>query len=368
MIPIYVPEIIESDADYVRRSVASGWVSSLGDYINQFEQEFATYCGTSHALTTANGTVALHLALASYGIGLGDEVIVPDITFVATANAVKYTGATVVTVDIDRFSLCIEPASIEKSITSKTKAIIAVHLYGHPADMRAINSIAKKHNMIVIEDAAEAHGAEIEGKKVGSFGDAAIFSFYGNKILTTGEGGMITTNNKDFYEKARFLRDHAMSNDKRYWHSEIGFNYRLTNMQAALGVSQLSRINEILRKKRNIYKYYMRELKDYKQIILNREKSGYKSVFWMICLENPKWDINSRDVFMKKLYSRGVDSRPYFYPISLLPPYVGIDSVAPNARAIYSTGINLPSSPNLSEAQIVYICDQIKALIDENRD
>ena len=209
---------------------------------------------------------------------------------------------------------------------------------------------------------------EIEGKKVGSFGDAAIFSFYGNKILTTGEGGMITTNNKDFYEKARFLRDHAMSNDKRYWHSEIGFNYRLTNMQAALGVSQLSRINEILRKKRNIYKYYMRELKDYKQIILNREKSGYKSVFWMICLENPKWDINSRDVFMKKLYSRGVDSRPYFYPISLLPPYVGIDSVAPNARAIYSTGINLPSSPNLSEAQIVYICDQIKALIDENRD
>jgi len=265
-IPISKPSITKKEIAYVTDAVRSGWVSSLGKYIDMFEEKFAAYCGTKYAVATSNGTTALHLVLAALGITARDEVIISDLTFVATGNAVKYTGAKVVTVDIEEETLCIKPEAIKKAITSKTKAIIPVHLYGHPANMEEINKIAKKHNLFVIEDAAEAHGAEVNGKKVGSLGHAGVFSFYGNKIITTGEGGMITTNDEELYKKMRYLRDHAMSKEKRYWHTEVGFNYRMTNLQAALGVAQLERIDELLAKKEEIFKWYQEGLKDVKGI------------------------------------------------------------------------------------------------------
>jgi len=248
-IPIAEPSITQKEISYVTDAVKSGWVSSLGYYIFEFEKKFAEFIGTKYALTTSNGTTALHLTLASLGIKEGDEVIIPDLTFVATANAVAYTGAKPIIVDVEEDIWCIDPDSIRKSITPKTKAIIPVHLYGHSADMDEIIKISNEYGLHVIEDAAEAHGAEYKGKKVGSLGKCGVFSFYGNKIITTGEGGMITTDDEKLYERAKFLRDHAMNKEKRYWHSEIGFNYRITNLQAALGLAQLERIEEFLDKR-----------------------------------------------------------------------------------------------------------------------
>ena len=260
-IPISQPSITQKEIDYVSDAIQSGWVSSLGKYIDMFEANFAEYCGTDFALTVSSGTTALHLALLAMGIGDGDEVIVPDFTFVATANAVRYTGANVVTVDIDQETLCLAPEAVRAVITQKTKAIIPVHVFGHPANMPELIKIADEHGVRVIEDAAEAHGAEVNSKRVGSLGDCGVFSFYGNKIMTSGEGGMITTDNKELYEKMKYLRDHAMSKDKRYWHTEIGYNYRMTNLQAALGVAQLERIDEIIEKKIDIFNWYKKELK-----------------------------------------------------------------------------------------------------------
>jgi len=360
-IPISQPSITPKEIDYVTEAIKSGWVSSLGRYIDEFEQKFAEFCGTKYALTTSNGTTALHLSLVALGINSEDEVIIPDLTFIATANAVKYTGAKVVTVDIEEDTLCINPKEIEKVITSKTKAIIPVHLYGHPANMQEINNIAKKYNLFVIEDAAEAHGAEINGKKVGSFGDVGIFSFYGNKIITSGEGGMITTNNEALYEKMKYLRDHAMSKEKRYWHTEIGFNYRMTNLQAALGVAQLERMDELLNKKKEIFKWYEEYLKNTPNIKLNFQKDGYKNVYWMICLEIIGYDEEKRDRLMQKLKEKGIDSRPFFYPISDMPMYEKTDTSI--THKVYQRGINLPSFFDITQKEVKYICEELKKLI-----
>lgn len=360
-IPISQPSIGEKEIEYVTDAIKSGWVSSLGKYIDEFEEKFARYCGTKYALTTSNGTTALHLALVSLGIKEGDEVIIPDLTFVATANAVNYTGAKVVMVDIERDTLCLNPIEVEKAITSKTKAIIPVHLYGHPANMEAINNIAKKYNLFVIEDAAEAHGAEIEGKKVGSLGNVAIFSFYGNKVITSGEGGMITTNDKKLYEKMKYLRDHAMSQEKRYWHTEIGYNYRMTNLQAALGVAQLERIDDILDKKREIFIWYKEGLKDISNIKLNYEASWAKNVYWMICVEFLDFTEKQRDDLMHKLKKKNIDSRPFFYPMSDMPMYVKSNTAV--AHEIHKRGINLPSYFDITKEDVEYICYTLKDLV-----
>ncbi|MEN9422652.1 MAG: hypothetical protein RL122_35, partial [Pseudomonadota bacterium] len=255
-LPVSRPTITKKEIEYVTAAIASGWVSSLGEYITAFEEKFAEFCGTKYALTCSNGTTSLHLALVTMGISVGDEIIMPDLTFIATANAAKYVGAVPVLVDIERDTLCIDPAAIEAAITEKTKAIMPVHLYGHPANMPAIMAIAEKYNLLVIEDAAEAHGAEVNGKRVGSWGHCGSFSFYGNKVITSGEGGMITTDDEALYTRAKYLRDHAMSPTKRYWHTEVGFNYRMTNLQAALGLAQLERIDEILAKKQEAFEWY----------------------------------------------------------------------------------------------------------------
>jgi perosamine synthetase len=301
------------------------------------------------------------LALLAVGIKPGDEVIVPDLTFVATANAVAYTGATVVPVDIEAHSLCIDPGAISAAITPRTRAIIPVHLYGQPARMDAILALAAQHNLRVVEDAAEATGAEFNGRKVGSLGDCGIFSFYGNKIITSGEGGMLTTNSLELYEHAKLLRDHAMSPVKRYWHTHVGFNYRMTNLQAALGLAQLERIGEFLQSRRQIMQWYRDELENDRECRLNRTIEGAPSVCWMVCVEIDGLTYETRDSLLRELKAGGVDSRPYFYPVSDLPMYERADT--PVAHEISPKGLNLPSYFDLTRADVTYICDALRAAL-----
>lgn len=361
-IPIAEPSITQKEINYVTDAVKSGWVSSLGHYITEFEKNFAKYIGVKYALTTSNGTTALHLALVTLKIKEGDEVIVPDLTFVATANAVAYTRAKPIMVDVEPDTWCINPNCIKKAISKKTKAIIPVHLYGHSADMDEINKVAKEYGLYVIEDAAEAHGAEYKDKNVGSLGDVGVFSFYGNKIITTGEGGMITTNDKKLYQRAKFLRDHAMNPEKRYWHPEIGYNYRMTNLQAALGLAQLERIDELIEKKRQIFGWYKEFLGDLEGIRLNPEKEWAKNVFWMVCMVLEKELGISRDELMAKLKEKGIDTRPFFYPMSQMPMYNSGEerSVTYN---LSERGLNLPSGVNLNKDEVQWICETIKTIL-----
>lgn len=363
-IPLSQPSITQLETEYVMDTLNSGWVSSLGKYINLFEERFADYCGTNYALATSSGTAALHLALASYDIKAGDEVIIPDLTFIATANAVTYTGANIVLVDIEQDTLCIDPAKIEQAITEKTKAIIPVHLYGHPANMIEINKLAQNYNILVLEDAAEAHGAKVKWQKTGSLGDCGIFSFYGNKIMTCGEGGMITTNDEEFYQRAKYLRDHAMNSSKRYWHDEVGYNYRMTNMQAALGLAQLERIDELINKKIEIFELYKKFLLGIPGVKLNFTADWASNVYWLICLEIEGYTEKERNHLMDALKLKGIETRPYFYPISDMPMYKRNKMNTPVTHEAYQRGINLPSYFELKDDDIAYICESLQPLIE----
>lgn len=360
-IPISQPSITQKEIDYVTDAIKSAWVSSLGKYIDRFEAEFAAFCGVKHAIAVSNGTVAIHLALVALGIKEGDEVIVPDFSFIATANAVKHARAIPVFADIDPFNLCISVESIRKKITPKTKAIIPVHIYGHPADMPAIIALAKEYNLLVIEDAAEAHGSSINGQKTGSWGICGTFSFYGNKNITSGEGGMITTNSNELNEHLRFLRDHAMSKEKRYWHTEVGYNYRMTNLQAALGVAQLERANELIAKRKEIYSWYKKHLHNFDGVTLNKTYSWADNTYWLICAEIANYNEDKRAVLMAKLKAAGIDTRPFFYPMSMMPMYKNADN--PVTYDIYHKGINLPTYFDLTEEEVKFICEKLKELI-----
>lgn len=342
-------------------AVRSGWVSSLGRYIEEFESAFASYCGSRFALATSNGTTGLHLALVAAGVRAGDEVIVPDLTFIATANAVAYIGAKPVLVDVESETLCLSPAAVEAAITPLTTAIIPVHLYGHPADMDPINAIAARHGLKVIEDAAEAHGAEYRGRRVGGLGLCGVFSFYGNKVITSGEGGMITTDDESLFRKAKMLRDHAMSPARRYWHEEVGYNYRMTNLQAALGLAQLERIDGFLAKRRQIMKWYRNRLQADRRLQLNRDAAWAKSPYWMVCVEVEGLTDASRSLFMQALKERGVDSRPYFYPISDMPVFHGAST--PRAHYHSYRGLNLPSYVDLSEEDVDLVCESFRSVL-----
>jgi perosamine synthetase len=362
-IPISQPSISEHDVSLVMDSVRSGWVSSLGPYIDSFEKRFAVYCGTRFALTTSNGTTGLHLALVAAGIKAGDEVIVPDLSFIATANAVAYCGAKPVMVDIDAHSLTICPQAVERAITPRTRAIVPVHLYGHPSDMDKVNGIARRHGLVVVEDAAEAHGAAYRGRRVGSLGLCGVFSFYGNKIITSGEGGMITTDDEALYTTARRLRDHAMSPSRRYWHDETGFNYRMTNMQAALGVAQLERIDDFIAARRQLMGWYRERLSINSRLRLNRSAGWAETVQWMVCVEVEGMQDAQRKALMQDLRERGIDSRPYFYPMSDMPMFDAADT--PVAHRLAQSGLNLPFYVGLSETQVDFVCRQFQqALAD----
>ena len=361
LIPISKPYFGQREEDLVVDAVRSGWISSLGKYIDEFQTEFARYCGTQYALAVSNGTTGLHLALATLNIGAGDEVIVPDLTFVATANAVAYTGAKPVLADIDPDTLCLDPASVAAKVTGRTKAIIAVHLYGHPADMDALRLVADAHGLLLIEDAAEAHGALYKSMRVGGLGACGVFSFYGNKVITTGEGGMLTTNDRALYERAKQLRDHAMSPTRRYWHVERGFNYRMTNLQAAIGVAQMSRIDDFLDRRAQIMTWYEAAIQTTAEVRLNRVKNWAKSAFWMICLEVDWFNEDIRDQFMGAMRARGIDTRPYFCTMSSMPMYA--QDPLPVSAAKARTGLNLPCYYELTESDVLRIGGAVNELL-----
>jgi perosamine synthetase len=362
-IPISRPLIGSREKELVLDALDSGWVSSIGKYIDEFEAKFARYCGTEFAVAVSNGTTGLHLAFASLGLGPGDEVIIPDLTFVATANAVAYTGATPVLADVDPDTLCLDPASVKSLLSPQTKAIVAVHLYGHPADMDALAEIAESNGIALIEDAAEAHGAEYRGRRVGGLSKCAVFSFYGNKVITTGEGGMLTTNDPELYQRAKRLRDHAMSPQRRYFHEERGFNYRITNLQAALGVAQLERIDDFLGRRTEIMSWYHLEIATNDRVRLNRVRNWAKSAFWMVCLEVDWFDEKRRDAFMSALKVRGIDSRPYFCTMSSMPMYR--QNPLPVAVRKSQIGLNLPSYYELTRSAVRRIGSDVNELLRE---
>jgi perosamine synthetase len=360
LIPVAEPDLTGNELEYVTRCVRSGWVSSAGEYVTRFESDFAAFCGASRGVATANGTVAIHLALAALGIEDGDEVIVPSLTFVASANAVRYANARPVFVDCDPLTWTLSPEDVERKITPRTRAILVVHLYGHPADMERIQEIATRHRLWVIEDAAEAHGAEYHGRRVGNLGTAGVFSFYGNKTITTGEGGALVTDNPELAKRAAFLRDHAMSPERRYYHSEIGFNYRLTNLQAAIGVAQLERIETFLAAKRKHARQYASLLADVPGLELAPEAPWAKSSYWMYSVLVKDNFPLKRDQLAQHLRTLQIDTRPFFLPMHTLPMYSSSERL-PVAERLSQQGLNLPSSTNLTEGQIERVAAAIKS-------
>jgi perosamine synthetase len=354
VIPVALPSIGERELRYVTDAVLSGWVSSRGKYIGMFEERFAAFCGTAHGVAVSNGTVALHLALAALGIGPGDEVIVPALTFIATANSVTYCGARPVFVDIEPTSWNLDPEQVEAAITPRTRAIMPVHLYGQPCRIDRILEIAEKHKLSVIEDAAEALGAEFDGRRVGSFGHMGCFSFYGNKNITTGEGGAVVTNDARLYEKLRILRDHGMSQTRKYWHDVVGFNYRMTNIQAALGVAQLERWDQISAAKVKISDRYGECTKS-EHLMTPPGWPNSLPVCWIFTMMlNQATAQVDRDELLARLARQGVDGRPAFYPIPAMPPYFEPDwaSRYPVSAQVSAQGFSLPTYVDMSDKDL----------------
>ena len=363
-IPVSEPSIGNEEVASVKAAVESGWVSSIGEYIHLFEEGFAAYCGTKYGIATSSGTAALHLALVALGISAGDEVLIPSLTFIATANTVTFTGAIPICVDSHPEYWCFDPERIKSKISARTKAIIPVHLYGHPCNMEPIMEVARAHHLFVIEDAAEAHGAEYHGKRVGSFGEISCFSFFGNKIITTGEGGMCLTNDEGLARKMRILRDHGTTLGKPYWHDVVGFNYRMTNLQAALGVAQLGKIGQFIEMKRRVAKWYkdsLGELSSREVVQLPPEMPWARSVYWMYSiLLNDGFGL-SRDELIGKLKEKGIETRPFFYPVHFMPMYQTTEKF-PVAEELSRRGISLPSSVNLTAEQVKYITEIIRGV------
>jgi perosamine synthetase len=351
-LPVAEPSLGERELLYVSECVLGGWVSSAGAFVDRFEAAFAEFCGTRHAVACSNGTAALHLALAALGVGAGDEVIVPSLTFVATANAVAYTGARPVFVDSEPRTWTLDPALVERAITPRTKAIVPVHLYGHPADLDPILELAAGHRLAVVEDAAEAHGARYKGRVVGGLGDVGVFSFYGNKIVTTGEGGMLVTDDGALAERLRLLRAHGMSPERRYWHPQLGFNYRLTNLQAALGVAQMERIDELVEAKRRIARLYAEGLAGVPGLTLPPEEPWATSVYWLysVLVDAEAFGMG-RDALMAALGEDGLETRPVFVPLHRQPLYDAGERL-PVAERLAATGLSLPSAVNLADEQV----------------
>ena len=366
MIPVCEPLLTGKELEYVADCLKTNWISSVGKYIAEFENKFANYCECKHGISTTSGTTALHLALASLGIGHGDEVIVPAFTMAASVFAVVYTGATPVLVDSDPETWNMDIARIEAKVTNKTKAIMPVHIYGHPCDMDPIMKIAGRYNLFVVEDAAEAHGAEYKGRKVGGIGHIACFSFYANKIITTGEGGMVVTNDDRIAEKARRLKDQAFSPGKRFLHTDIGFNYRMTNIQAAIGLAQLENIDKFIDLRRQNASHYNAALTDISGITLPPEKEWAKNVYWMYSILVGQSFGTGRNELMQRLRERGVDTRTFFIPMHLQPAFMNMHLFNGESYAIAEElserGLYLPSGSGLKKEELDYICNSIKEI------
>lgn len=352
-IPVYQPWLCGNEERYVLDCLRSGWISSKGYYIAAFEERFAEFIGVRHAISVCNGTVALHVALAALGIGPGDEVIVPTFTYIAPVNAVVYCGATPIFVDADPHTWQLDPNDVYRRITPKTKAIIVVHLYGHPAEMSALTTLAREHGLFIVEDCAEAFGATYMGKHVGSFGDIATFSFYGNKTITTGEGGMVTTNDDMLAERVRRLKGQGLAPYREYWHDIIGYNYRMTNIAAAIGLAQLENAPLFLDRKRKIAQQYRHLLAD-THLVFQHELPGVQHSWWMVSVLAPT--AQERDLLRQVLAQHGVETRPTFYPVHTMPMYSQRYERHRVAESLGLRGINLPSYPSLNDEQIEEIC------------
>lgn len=352
------PSIGLREQVYVGDAVRKGWNSQWNKYIKTFEEEFTQYVGVEYALSTSSCTGALHIALAALGVGPGDEVIVPDITWVATANAVLYVGATPVFADVDAETWCIDPASAESLITPRTKAIMPVHLYGQPSDMDAIMQLAERHELYVVEDAAPSIGAEYKGKRTGSFGHFAAFSFQGAKLAVTGEGGMLVTNDEELYKRAYAIWDQGRT-PGTFWIETNGLKYKMSNVQAAIGLGQLQRNDAMVAAKRRIFGWYQRNLEGVKGIKIYPEPSGTKSICWMTSILVAEDAKVGRDEMIKQLKARNVDSRPVFPAISQYPIWPVKQKAQPVAKYVGERAINLPSGVCLSQAEVDYVCDQI---------
>ena len=363
-ISIANPVLNGNEKKYINECVDTGWISANGRFVREFEEKFAAFCGTKYAIACSNGTVTLHLALKALGIGPGDEVIMPTLTYIATANSVTYCGATPVFVDSERDTWNIDCADIERKITPRTKAIMPVHLYGLAANMDAVMEIAKKHNLYVIEDAAEAHGAKWNGKTVGSIGDVGSFSFFGNKIITCGEGGMLTTNNEELYETMKLLRSQGVDPNKRYWHTTVAYNYRMTNLQAAIGLAQLEKIDWHLGERRRVaklYDKYLPMLGDLVTVQVVPQQASH--VYWMNSVMLSDKVSKSRDQVMEEMEARNIEMRPLFYPMHVMPPYEDSTVDCPVAESLATRGINLPSHAMLTEEHVKYIVESLKEII-----
>lgn len=359
-IPIYKPSLDGNEKKYLNECLESTWISSKGRFIAEFERRFAQYTDVKHAASVCNGTVALHLALVALGIGPGDEVIVPTLTYISSANAIAYTGATPVFVDSSKSTWQMDPDDVVRKITSKTKAVMAVHLYGHPCDMEALTSIARDKSLFLVEDCAEAFGARYKGRHVGTFGDIATYSFYGNKTITSGEGGMVVSNDETLYNRSVHFKEQGLAMYRQYWHDVIGYNYRMTNICAALGLAQLERADSLLAKKREIAKSYREGLAGL-PVTFHDETVNVHHSFWMcsILVEDPSY----RDPLRVALESAGIETRPLFYPIHTMPMYASKYRRLPVAESLGWRGINLPSWPGLGDEHIHFIINEIKGAL-----
>ena len=361
VIPVCEPTLGGNEAEYVLDCIRSNWISSAGKYIPRFEETFAEMCGARYGVACANGTVALHLALATLGIGPGDEVILPTFTMIATINAVTYTGATPVLVDSEPRTWNMDLDQVAARITPRTRAVMPVHTYGHPVDMDPLMELAEQHGFTVVEDAAEAHGAEYKGRRAGSLGHAGCFSFYANKIITTGEGGMVTTDNPDIARLARNLRDHAFSHERHFWHKYIGFNYRMTNMQAAVGLAQTEQMEGFVRARRANAARYTAALKEIPGIVTPPEAGWAKSVFWMYSILVEDEFRMTRDQLRAYLAERGIETRTFFIPMHLQPIYYRAfeGQRYPVAERLCQRGFYLPSASSLTPREIDYITEEM---------
>ena len=362
-ITVAEPKLAGKEREYVLDCLDSSWISSTGKYITAFESSFADFCGVKHAIATNNGTTALHLALVALGLKPGDEVLIPTVTYIATANAVQYCGATPVLVDVCPATMNISSSDLERHLTSKTKGIIPVHLYGHPANMGQIMAFAREHGLFVVEDAAEAHGAECLGKKVGSFGNCATFSFFGNKIITTGEGGMITTDDDELANKIRLFRGQGMDPQRRYWFPVVGYNYRMTNIQAAIGLAQMENVHQALSERESLANWYNEALRPLaNDIVLPTQAPWAKQVYWMYTIFLREGGEEQRDFVMKGLDTLGIETRPVFYPMHVLPPYEQ-PSTFPSADLWAQRGINLPTHQMLTQQDVHRIADALMQVL-----
>lgn len=369
-IPVAGPSITQKEIDYVTDAVTNAWYENANMYHERFEQAFHNYIGTKYSIALPSCTSALHLSLLAFDIGPGDEVIVPDCTWIATAAPISYVGATPVFADIDHNTWCLSEESLQECITPNTKAVIPVDLYGGMPDYRVISEIAHDHDMVVIEDAAEAIGSEYHGKKAGSFGLTGCFSFHGSKTLTTGEGGMLVTDDKAVYERAKFLRDHGrIPGDVSFRNREVGYKYKMSSMQAALGLAQLERVNELVDRKREIFGWYREELGDIQGIQLNAEPIGVKNSYWMCSVV---FDLSlqcQKEKILKAFGEAGIGYRPFFSPLSSLPAYEGtiLARIAAernkNAYVIGPYGINLPCSMRLTREEAGYVSEVMRGVI-----